>query len=107
MRIQINGTLKQSGNTSDMIFGIPRLIEYVSSIMTLEVSLVQHRYVVFFSQYISQEGDLLLTGTPAGVGPIAAGDKITAGIQLPSSNETLTTLELDVVDRIGGYIFDA
>lgn len=35
--LQINGQIKQSGNTSSMIFPIPRLIEHISSIMTLEV----------------------------------------------------------------------
>lgn len=35
---QINGAIKQDGPTSDMIFRIPRLIEHISSIMTLEVS---------------------------------------------------------------------
>ena len=34
---QINGAVKQDGNTKDMIFQIPRLIEHISSIMTLEV----------------------------------------------------------------------
>lgn len=41
---QVNGQMKQNGNTKDMIFNIPQLIEHVSSIMTLE------------------EGDLILTG---------------------------------------------
>ncbi|KAG8920176.1 hypothetical protein FRC01_000891 [Tulasnella sp. 417] len=71
-----------------MIFRIPRLIEHVSSIMTLE------------------EGDLLLTGTPAGVGPITAGDKITAGLAATDGLQ-LAELELDVVDRVGGYSFTA
>jgi acylpyruvate hydrolase len=45
-----------------MIFSIPVLISYISSIMTLN------------------EGDVILTGTPSGVGPVKAGQKITAGI---------------------------
>jgi len=45
-----------------MIFKIPQLIEYVSSIMTLE------------------EGDLILTGTPEGVGPVLPGQTLHAGI---------------------------
>ena len=40
-RLQINGDVKQNGNTSHMIFRIPRLIEHVSSIMTLEVRVAQ------------------------------------------------------------------
>ncbi|KIM27558.1 hypothetical protein M408DRAFT_166659 [Serendipita vermifera MAFF 305830] len=86
--LKINGAFKQNGNTGDMIFRIPQLIEHVSSIMTLE------------------EGDLILTGTPEGVGAIQAGDKITAGLQLPSTNDSLVALEFDVVDRNGGFAFE-
>ena len=46
LKLTIDGEVKQHGNTSDMIFSIPHLLEYCSSKMTLE------------------EGDLLLTGTP-------------------------------------------
>jgi 2-keto-4-pentenoate hydratase/2-oxohepta-3-ene-1,7-dioic acid hydratase in catechol pathway len=46
----INGEVLQSSNTSQMVFGIPELIEYISSIFTLE------------------PGDVISTGTPAGVG---------------------------------------
>lgn len=87
-----------------MIFGIPQLIEHVSSIMTLEV-----RTAFAWLQAIhkpDQEGDLILTGTPEGVGPIEAGDRITAGIQLSEATESLVTLELDVVDRVGGFSFE-
>jgi len=88
--LKVNGVFKQNGNTKDMMFKIPRLIEHVSSIMTLE------------------EGDLLLTGTPSGVGPIHGGDKITAGLALPQApSEAVTTVEFDVIDRAGGYRFSA
>lgn len=53
-----NGELKQTGSTKDMIFSIDALIAYVSQFMTLK------------------KGDLLYTGTPAGVGPIAIGDEL-------------------------------
>ena len=59
---RVNDELRQKGNTRDMIFPIPRLISYLSSIMRLEA------------------GDFILTGTPAGVGPIKIGDTITAGL---------------------------
>jgi len=88
--LKVNGAFRQNGSTSDMVFQIPRLIEHISSIMALE------------------EGDLILTGTPSGVGPITQGDKITAGISLPASPlSTIATLELDVINRIGGYEFSA
>lgn len=59
---KVNGELKQSGNTSDMIFSVPRLISFVSQYFTLET------------------GDLILTGTPEGVGPVLSGDTIEIGI---------------------------
>lgn len=55
---RVGGVVRQSGRTSQMAFTVPYLIRYVSHIMTLE------------------PGDLLLTGTPAGVGPLLAGDVV-------------------------------
>jgi 2-keto-4-pentenoate hydratase/2-oxohepta-3-ene-1,7-dioic acid hydratase in catechol pathway len=55
---RVNGTQRQHAPSSDMIFSIPRLIAHVSAIMTLE------------------PGDLIATGTPAGVGPLAPGDVV-------------------------------
>eukprot|EP00871_Galdieria_phlegrea_P004099 jgi/Galph1/4690/GphlegSOOS_G3394.1 len=60
--LKVNGILKQSGSTKDMIFTIPELIAYISKYMTLF------------------EGDLLLTGTPEGVGPLRENDIVEAGI---------------------------
>ncbi len=55
---RVNGEQRQHGRSADMIFPIPVLIEYISHIMTLE------------------PGDLILTGTPEGVGPLAPGDVV-------------------------------
>lgn len=66
---------------------IPELLKHCSSIMTLE------------------EGDLLLTGTPAGVGPIQAGDKVEAG--LVSEGDLKLTWSGTARDRHGGYLFQA
>ncbi|RZC94068.1 hypothetical protein C5167_016365 [Papaver somniferum] len=60
--LKVDGESRQKGSTKDMIFKIPFLVSYISSIMTL------------------LEGDVILTGTPQGVGPVKAGQKITAGI---------------------------
>ncbi|XP_036594427.1 acylpyruvase FAHD1, mitochondrial [Trichosurus vulpecula] len=60
--LKVNGQLRQEGETSDMIFSIPYIISYVSKIITLE------------------EGDIILTGTPKGVGPVQENDEIQAGI---------------------------
>ncbi|HUK20844.1 MAG TPA: fumarylacetoacetate hydrolase family protein [Gemmatimonadales bacterium] len=53
---RVNGRERQHGYARDMVFSIPRLVSYVSQVMTLE------------------PGDLIATGTPAGVGPLAPGD---------------------------------
>jgi len=61
--LNVNDVEKQNGTTSDMIFSIPVLIAYISQIMKLE------------------SGDLILTGTPEGVGPVTDGDHIKCGIK--------------------------
>jgi 2-keto-4-pentenoate hydratase/2-oxohepta-3-ene-1,7-dioic acid hydratase in catechol pathway len=55
---RVNGEVRQHGHASDMVFGIPSLVAYISDIMTLE------------------PGDLIATGTPEGVGPLQAGDTV-------------------------------
>ena len=57
-----NGEVQQIGKTSDMIFSIDQLIAYVSKFVTLKT------------------GDLIYTGTPSGVGPVAIGDVLTASL---------------------------
>ncbi len=63
LQTTVNGQLTQSGNTRDMIFDVPFLIEYFSSFMTL------------------QPGDLILTGTPDGVVDCRPGDVIVTEIE--------------------------
>ncbi|KAL4231605.1 Acylpyruvase fahd1 [Mactra antiquata] len=60
--LKVNNAIKQDGSTSDMIFSIPYLISYISKYFKLE------------------EGDVILTGTPEGVGPVSNGDVIEAGL---------------------------
>lgn len=55
---RVNGEVRQEGLASDMHFGIPTLLSFISGVMTL------------------LPGDLVLTGTPAGVGPLAPGDVV-------------------------------
>lgn len=57
-----NGETVQTGNTIDMIFSYPAIISHISQFMTLKT------------------GDLIFTGTPAGVGPVTIGDKLEAFI---------------------------
>jgi 5-carboxymethyl-2-hydroxymuconate isomerase len=60
IRCSVNGTVRQEGSTSMMMFPIPKIIEFVSSVFALEA------------------GDLIYTGTPAGVGEVVEGDIIEA-----------------------------
>ncbi len=53
---RVNGEIRQQGHTKDMIYSIPTLIHWLSGVWSL------------------QPGDLIFTGTPAGVGPLRAGD---------------------------------
>jgi 2-keto-4-pentenoate hydratase/2-oxohepta-3-ene-1,7-dioic acid hydratase in catechol pathway len=62
LRCSVNGELRQHGRTGEMVFPPAHLISYVSRVMTLE------------------PGDVILTGTPAGVGPLAAGDTVVVEI---------------------------
>jgi len=55
---RVNGELRQHGSTADFIFTIPELLTYITAAITLE------------------PGDLLLTGTPAGVGPLKPDDRV-------------------------------
>ena len=61
--LQINGEIKQQGNTSLMLFGFDYIISYLSRFFTLRT------------------GDLIFTGTPKGVGPVKAGDTLSAYIE--------------------------
>ena len=63
VRTHLNGDLKQDGSTKDLIFDIPTLVASVSSVMTL------------------LPGDVILTGTPEGVGPMAVGDEVEVSIE--------------------------
>ncbi|MFV1971747.1 MAG: fumarylacetoacetate hydrolase family protein [Acidimicrobiia bacterium] len=54
----VNGELRQEGSVADVVFGVPEIVAFVSSVMTLLPS------------------DVILTGTPAGVGPIEDGDRV-------------------------------
>ncbi|MGD0734899.1 MAG: fumarylacetoacetate hydrolase family protein [Terracidiphilus sp.] len=62
LETRVNGELRQHGSTHDFIFAIPELLVYITAAFTLE------------------PGDLLLTGTPAGIAPLAAGDRVDVAI---------------------------
>jgi 2-keto-4-pentenoate hydratase/2-oxohepta-3-ene-1,7-dioic acid hydratase in catechol pathway len=60
---RVNGEVRQRGRTSDMIFPPPVLVAYVSRVMTL------------------LPGDVILTGTPSGVGPLSQGDRVEVEVE--------------------------
>ncbi len=59
----LNGKLRQSGNTKNLIFPVPYLMKFISQVMTLN------------------PGDMIATGTPAGIGSMAPGDRIDVQIE--------------------------
>jgi len=85
LRLSVNDQIRQADSTGLMIFRIPRLLADISQVMTLE------------------PGDLILTGTPKGVGEVKAGDVMNASIEV--DGKTLETIEVEVQDREGRYEF--
>jgi 2-keto-4-pentenoate hydratase/2-oxohepta-3-ene-1,7-dioic acid hydratase in catechol pathway len=75
VQTRVNGEVRQSGNTKDFIFALDVIIRYITQIMTLE------------------PGDLIATGTPAGISPVVAGDVIEVSI------EGIGTLRNPVADQ--------
>lgn len=49
-------------------------------------------------------GDVILTGTPKGVGPIKAGEIVTAGLRPDGDQNDLVQIKFDVIDRVGGFV---
>src|SRR5258708_29868768 len=60
---KVNGQPRQMASTRDLVFSVPTLVAYISSVMTLE------------------PGDLIFTGTPAGVGALKVGDEVVVEIE--------------------------
>jgi 2-keto-4-pentenoate hydratase/2-oxohepta-3-ene-1,7-dioic acid hydratase in catechol pathway len=76
VRCEVNDEVRQLGRTKDMVFDVPTLISYVSHVMTL------------------LPGDIILTGTPAGVSPIVDGDVCTVSIDgIGTLTNRVVTLE--------------
>jgi fumarylpyruvate hydrolase len=61
--LDVNGETKQQGDLADLIWSIPEMIAYLSTLFTLRA------------------GDLIMTGTPAGVGPVKRGDVLAGGVE--------------------------
>ena len=74
--LKVDGSTKQDSSTSDMIFTVPHVLSYLSQYFTLE------------------RGDLVLTGSPAGAGPVSRGQVIEAGLEV--NGKTLDTYKCKV-----------
>jgi 2-keto-4-pentenoate hydratase/2-oxohepta-3-ene-1,7-dioic acid hydratase in catechol pathway len=72
---RVNGEVRQHGRASDMAFGIPFLVAWISRIMTLE------------------PGDIIATGTPEGTGPLQPGD--TVEVEIPGVSRVRNTVQRD------------
>ena len=71
--LEVNGEIRQDSDIDKLIWSVPEVIGHLSGLFTLE------------------PGDLIYTGTPAGVGPVVAGDRITGGV------DGVDTLMIDIV----------
>lgn len=83
IELLVNGEVKQSSNINQLIFPVDHLVSYVSSVMTL------------------LPGDVILTGTPHGIGPVQVGDEMTVTIEgigeLTNKIKTITNKEAVVI----------
>ena len=85
LELLVNGSIRQKDSTNLMVYKISRILNHVSSIMTLE------------------RGDLVLTGTPKGVSRVVDGDTMEG--RLLVNNRVVTSMTIPVADRVGGYSF--
>lgn len=85
--LDVNGSRKQEDSVGLMLFRIPRILSDVSRVMDLE------------------EGDVIITGTPKGVGPVKTGDVMTAGMMVDGAEIEEFRMEVPVADRQGPYAF--
>ncbi|KAG5940721.1 hypothetical protein E4U59_002263 [Claviceps monticola] len=85
--LDVNGELRQRGSTGLMIYRIPRIISDISRVMTLH------------------PGDIVLTGTPAGVGPVVPGDVMRAGVRVDGRELKEGTMEVRVEQSPCSYEF--
>lgn len=85
LELSVNGEIRQSDKTNLMLFPIHKILSHMSSIMTLE------------------KGDLILTGTPKGVGVVKPGDKVEASLTV--DGQTIEKIAFDSIEKDGPYIF--
>jgi len=85
--LTVNNEMRQNDSTELMLFRIPRILSDISKVMTLEA------------------GDIVITGTPKGVGPVVPGDVMRAGIKINGKELEEATIEVGVEESKGAYVF--
>ena len=85
--LKVNGETRQDASTNLMLFRLPRILSEISKVMTLE------------------PGDIVLTGTPAGVGPVVPGDVMRAGVRVGGKELEDAKIEIPVEKSTGAYEF--
>lgn len=85
--LQVNGETRQQGSTNLMIYQIPRIMSDISKVMSLH------------------PGDIVLTGTPAGVGSVAPGDVMRAGVRVDGKELEEGKIEIPVEESPSSYSF--
>lgn len=83
--LKVNDEVRQQDSTKLMLFRIPRILSEISKVMTLE------------------PGDIVLTGTPKGVGPVEPGDVIRCGIRVDGKELECAKMEFKVEESRGLY----
>ena len=85
--LSVNNKIQQEDNTNLMLFTIPRILSDISKVMTLE------------------KGDIVITGTPKGVGPVVPGDVMRAGIRVNGKELPESKIVVGVVESTSTYEF--
>jgi 2-keto-4-pentenoate hydratase/2-oxohepta-3-ene-1,7-dioic acid hydratase in catechol pathway len=85
--LTVNYEYRQLDSTELMLFRIPRILSDISKVMTLE------------------KGDIVLTGTPKGVGPVVPGDVMRAGIRVEGKELEEGHIEVEVEESTSSYVF--
>ena len=83
--LKVNDEVRQNDSTNLMLFQIPRILSDISKVMTLEA------------------GDIVLTGTPKGVGPVVPGDVMRAGIRVDGKELEEAKIEIAVEESTRAY----
>ena len=86
--LKVNGETKQDDSTKLMLFRIPRLLSDISQVMTLE------------------KGDMVLTGTPKGVGSVQFGDRMSVGVRVGGKEVEEGKIEVTVAEKGGLYVYE-